>query len=169
MADEIAAAHADAVTAISELKDELPDPLVAAPCGETSDTVVEHVPGSAEDQLNGTYRFNLSNEESRDFGMPEDWIYNNAGVQTYDLDDGTITYQLDPSERAVAPNDTYEGTYEVDGDVVTFRFPALDNEVDTLRFEVAPDGDLHMTLLATNGEFDGLEFVFASKVWDKIG
>jgi hypothetical protein len=96
-------------------------------------------------------------------------------VQTYEMMDGTVTYRLDPSERPFNPTagpggqDEVDGSYQVDGDTITFRFPAYDNEVDRLRFATGPDGALHMTLIDTTGsDFGSLALLMTSKPWERI-
>lgn len=159
-----------AIAEITELKEGISSVRTAEPCSsEESQESDAHTPGPAEAALNGTYRFVITEQDFLDGGWTENDAYNNAGVQTYVLKNGEFHYRLDPSEREfnssnVGPDET-DGTYEVDGRNLTLRFPAFDNEVDLLTFEVADDGDLLMTAVDVDGY---TELLLTGKPWDKI-
>jgi TRAP-type C4-dicarboxylate transport system substrate-binding protein len=171
VAEQIAAAgdNADTVAAIEDLK-QAAAPLVVAPtCSSASRE--EHPPGKAESRLNGTYRFTVTADEIRASGDTEEQVTQNAGVQTYVLKDGKVEYHLDPSEhtpdQAASPDDA-EGTYQVDGNVITFRFPVYENEVDQVLFEIEPDGDLDTTFLSSTADNPTIRLLLASKPWERI-
>ncbi|MFT4109336.1 TRAP transporter substrate-binding protein [Propionicimonas sp.] len=121
---------------------------------------------SAESRLNGTYRFTLTPPDFTGAGLSEKDAEDNAGVQTFVLTDGKASYQLDPSQRPSRADDAADGTYQVNGDEITFAFPSYDNEVDHLRFSVKPGGDLAMTWVS--GSDPKVEVYMASKVWRKV-
>lgn len=161
--------NADTVAAIERLKQAAAPPVVAPTC--TSASQEEHPPGKAESRLNGTYRFTVTADEIRAAGDTEDQVTQNAGVQTYVLKDGKVEYHLDPSEhtpnQAASPDDA-EGTYQVDGNVITFRFPVYENEVDQVLFEIEPDGDLKTTFLNSTADNPTIRLLLASKPWERI-
>jgi hypothetical protein len=174
VSDRIEAAHPDTVAAITALKS-VPPPPHATACAPAEAAATSHAPGPAEAALDGTYRFTVTAGEFAKAGLTDNDAFNNAGVQTYEMMDGTVTYRLDPSERAFNPTagpggqDEVDGSYQVDGDTITFRFPAYDNEVDRLRFATGPDGALHMTLIDTTGsDFGSLALLMTSKPWERI-
>jgi TRAP-type C4-dicarboxylate transport system substrate-binding protein len=169
-ADDLAAApgNAEVIAAIEKLKAELPAPLPADKCA--GETLEKHKPGKAEARLNGTYRYTLERQEFLDAGLTESDILHNAGVQTFVLENGKVRYRLDPSEHVfnqdpAGPDET-DGTYQVDGNIVTFWFPAYDNAIDRLIFEAADNGDLTMT--AFDMSAGNVEFLMTAKVWEKI-
>jgi TRAP-type C4-dicarboxylate transport system substrate-binding protein len=171
VADQIAAAgdNANAIGAIEELKQAAGPPVVAPTC--TGASQEERPPGKAEARLNGTYRFTVTAEEIRASGDTEEQVTQNAGVQTYVLEDGKVVYHLDPSEHtadeAASPDDA-EGTYQVDGNVITFRFPVYENEVDQVLYEIGPDGDLETTFLNSTADNPTIRLLLASKPWERI-
>ncbi len=72
------------------------------------------------------------------------------GVQTFVLKDGKVHYALDPSGHEFHPAgttspDEVDGTYQIDGEQLTFWFPAFDNEMDRFQFSVTDSGDLKLT------------------------
>jgi TRAP-type C4-dicarboxylate transport system substrate-binding protein len=155
------------IDTITGLKQDTPADATAAPC--TGQEIKKHKPGKAEAALNGTYRYVVTPQDYADSGLSESDAYHNAGVQTYILQDGRIHYRLDPSEHEfgkdpAGPDET-DGTYQVDGNAITFWFPAY-NEMDRAFFEVAGDGDLTMTPL--DFPEPQVEFLMTYKVWEKI-
>lgn len=155
------------IEAITRLKEAVPTDETASTC--TGEEVRRHKPGPAEAALNGTYRYVMQPKDFREAGRSESQIYHNAGVLTYTLEDGKVRFRLDPSEHEfnkdpAGPDET-DGTYQVDGKVLTFWFPAY-NEVDRMMFETSGDGDLSMTPL----DFPDadVEHLMTSKVWEKI-
>jgi TRAP-type C4-dicarboxylate transport system substrate-binding protein len=171
VADQIAAAgdNAETIAAIEELKHAAAPPIVAPTC--TSASEEEHPPGKAEARLNGTYRFTVTADEIRAAGDTEQQAKQNAGVQTYVLEDGKVEYHLDPSDHKpgeAASPDAAEGTYQVDGNVITFRFPVYENEVDQVLFEIEPDGDLKTTFLSSTADNPAIRLLLASKTWERI-
>lgn len=158
--------NADVVAAIESLKKETPGGRPAETCAAR--VPQEHEPGQAEAALNGTYRYTVTREQMLDAGLSEENAYDNAGTQTYVLDDGVAHFRLDPSERpfSAADLDETDGTYQVDGAIVTFRFPAYNNEIDRMTFDVLPNGDLRMTGVQFND--DVAEFLMTADVWQRI-
>lgn len=169
--DQIAAAgdNAAALAAIEELKQEAPPPLVAPTC--TSGSQDEHPPGKAEARLNGTYRFTVTAQDILDAGDTEEQANGNAGVLTYVLEDGNVDVHLDPSGHKPgeggAPDDA-EGTYQVDGNLLTIRLPVYENEVDQVLFDVLPGGDLKMTFIDSTADNPAIRVLLAGKVWERI-
>jgi TRAP-type C4-dicarboxylate transport system substrate-binding protein len=168
-ADRIAQAsgNQEIIDAIAELKNSTKTPVAATPC--TDEQLERHKPGKAEAAVNGTYRYTLTPADFAAGGRDENAAEHNAGVQTFVLQDGTVHYRLDPSEHEfnkdpAGPDET-DGTYQVDGNILTFFFPAF-NEVDRMTFEAHDDGDLTMRPFDFPGE--DVEFLMTAKVWDKI-
>ena len=171
VADQIAAAgdNTEAIAAIEELKQAAAPPVVAPTCTSTSQE--KRAPGKAEARLNGTYRFTVTADEIRAAGDTEQQAKQNAGVLTYVLADGKVEFHLDPSDHqpgeAAAP-DVAEGTYQVDGNVITFWFPVYENEVDQVLYEIEPDGDLRTTFLNSTADNPTIRLLLASKPWERI-
>lgn len=171
VADRIAEAPGNQaiIDAITRLKSDTLDPASVAPC--TGEQLKRHKPGKAEAALNGTYRYTVTPEDYAEAGIDENQAYHNAGVQTFTLEDGKVHYRLDPSERKFTPNDPNgpdetDGTYQADGDIVTFWFPVY-NETDRMTFELNEDGDL--TMRPFDFPDENVEFLMTAKVWEKIG
>jgi TRAP-type C4-dicarboxylate transport system substrate-binding protein len=167
--DRIAQApgNQEAITAITELKNATPTAAAATPC--TGEQLKRHKPGKAEAALNGTYRYTVTPEDYARAGIDENQAFHNSGVQTFVLEDGKVDYRLDPSERNVgqgggSPDDT-GGTYQVDGNILTFWFPVY-NEVDRMTFEVGEDGSL--TMRPFDFPDENVEFLMTVRVWEKI-
>ena len=168
--DSIAAAgNAAIIDTIGELKATVGNVPTAPVCAAPVEA--EHEPGQAEAKLNGTYRFTVTKQDFLDGGLTESDAYHNAGVQTYVLNNGKLHYRLDPSEHefnkdSAGPDET-DGTYQVDNsNILTFTFPAYDNEIDRLLFEAADNGDLTLTVL--DGPDRSAAFTMTSKVWERI-
>ncbi len=161
--------NAEVIAAIEELKSQTSDPEIAGTC--TGTPPEKHEPGEAEAALNGTYRFTLTKQDYLDAGFTAQDAYNNAGVQTYVLEDGRVRYRLDPSERKAGEGggspDQAQGTYQVDGNLITFSFPAYDNEIDVVSHVVEPDGDLRLTLVSSNC-CDEIVVTLTGKTWERI-
>ncbi len=160
------AGNAGVVRRITQLKAALPAPERAAACGQTPGATAG-APGEAESALNGTYRYTITKQALVDGGSTPDLADKNAGVWTFELEDGTVHETLQSTEVPQHAEDTagYDGTYSVDGNAITFRFPVFENEVDHLTFEQGPTGDL--TMMWVDGPpLD--EVGFASQVWKKI-
>ena len=170
VADRIAEAPGNQaiIDSITQLKSGAVAPLTVAPC--SGEQLKRHEPGKAEAALNGTYRYTVTTDDYADAGIDSNQAYHNAGVQTFVMKDGKVHYRLDPSERkfgqATEHPDEVDGTYQVDGDIVTFWFPVF-NEVDRMTFEVGEDGDL--TMRPFDFPDENVEFLMTVKVWEKIG
>ncbi len=172
VAEAIESAHPDVIADISALKQKLPDAGTADACAPKA-TVTSHAPGSAEAALNGTYRFTITAEDFEQAGLSAGTAINNAGVQTFVLKDGKVHYALDPSGHEFHPAgsnqpDEVDGTYQIDGEQLTFWFPAFENEMDRFRFSATDSGDLKLTLLETTGKADDLDLLMAGKIWERI-
>ena len=171
VADQIEGAgdNAESIAAIEELKQNAPPPTVAATCTGVSEE--QRKPGKAEAKLNGTYRFTVTAQDILDAGDTEEQARQNAGVLTYVLEDGKVSVNLDPSDHkpgeAIAP-DYAEGTYQVDGNLLTIRLPVYDNEVDQVLYDIQPTGDLEMTFVASTAGNPAIEVLMAGKTWKRI-
>ena len=152
--------------AIARLKEGSSSPGTVDPC--TGERLTKHKPGKAEAALNGTYRYTVTPEDYAEAGIDANQAYHNAGVQTFVIENGKVHYRLDPSEHEFGgteyPDET-DGTYQVDGNIVTFWFPVF-NEVDRMTFEVGDDGDL--TMRPFDFPDENVEFLMTAKVWEKI-
>jgi TRAP-type C4-dicarboxylate transport system substrate-binding protein len=173
VAETIASAHPDVIADIAALKQKYPRAGTAGACAPTV-AVTTHAPGAAESALNGTYRFTVSAQDFQQAGLPTNAAINNAGVQTFVLKNGKVHFTLDPSGHEFHPAgtnqpDEVDGTYQIDGEQLTFWFPAYDNEMDRFRFSVTDGGDLKLSLLETTGEEAGIDLLMAGKVWERIG
>lgn len=160
----VTAAHPDTVAAITALKSSAAAPSYAASCvgAETK----ARPPGAAEKKLNGTYRFVLTVDEFLAAGFDREYADNNAGVQTFALENGQIFYRLEPSQPQTFPDDGANGTYQVDGDILTTRFPTYDNEVDHFYVAVLPGGDLQLTFIDSTDPH--IEFLMTNKTWKRV-
>ena len=152
---------------ISELKNGTLTPMTVDPC--TSEQLEKHKPGKAEAALNGTYRYTVTPEDYAEAGIDENQAYHNAGVQTFVIEDGKVHYRLDPSEHKfnqdpAGPDET-DGTYQVDGNILTMFFPAY-NETNRMTFEVGSSGDL--TMRPFDFPDENVEFLMTTTVWEKI-
>jgi hypothetical protein len=155
------------IAAISAVKESTgDDPSVDTCSGES---VRKHKPGQAEAALNGTYRFTITPDDFAEAGRSESQAYHNAGTQTYVLRDGEVHYRLDPTEHEFGKDpvgaDETSGTYQVDGDAITFWFPAY-NEEDRVIFEADDQGNL--TMRALDLPDSDVTFLMTSQVWEKI-
>ena len=173
VAEAIASAHPDLIADISALKQKSPKADSAGTCARAV-TVTPHAPGSAEAALNGTYRFTVSAGDFAKAGLSSQSAINNAGVQTFVLKDGKAHYTLDPSGHEFHPAgtdkpDVVDGTYQIDGEQLTFWFPTFDNEMDRFQFSATDGGDLKLTLLETTGDAADLDLLMAGKIWERIG
>lgn len=162
----IAAAKGNAAVlkAITSLKATLTPAEPAATCAGAKPT--EHQSATPAPALEGTYRFTLTKDELIAANLPKDYALDNAGVQTFTLKDGKAHVRLDASERGPESYDQADGTYEVDGSQITFHFPAYDNEVDHLAFEVVGKGDLKMTPVKMSDP--RVAILMTTKTWQKI-
>jgi len=170
VARDVAAEPGNAATidSIGKLKSGIGVVDTPATCGGAK--LARHEPGKAESKLNGTYRFTLTKKGFLDAGLGEESAFHNAGVQTYALKDGKVHYRLDPSEHEFGKDpggpDEADGTYQVDGDILTFLFPVYNNEVDRVLFRVGDNGKL--TLTAVDVPEKSVEFSITSEPWEKI-
>jgi TRAP-type C4-dicarboxylate transport system substrate-binding protein len=159
--------NAAVIDAISELKSTTDGAVAAGTCAgpETK----KHEPGKAEAALDGTYRYALTPQEFDAAGIDPSQAFHNAGVMTYRLEDGHVHFRLDPSERPFGTDpagpDANDGTYQVDGNTITFSFPSF-NEVDRMLVEVRSDGSLQMTPLDIPDA--DVEFLMTSEPWERI-
>jgi hypothetical protein len=147
------------------------DPASSPPPEVNGTPAIQHAPAAAEAALNGTYRFTLTPADFEAGGRPSNDALHNAGVQTWVLADGTVRNRLDPSEHEFnhdvgAGPDEAEGTYRVDGNRITFRFPSF-NEVTPVEFRALSNGDLQMTAPADLRD-QQLRFILTTKTWKKI-
>ncbi|TCO52006.1 TRAP-type C4-dicarboxylate transport system substrate-binding protein [Kribbella antiqua] len=112
--------------------------------------------------LNGTYRFELTKDELRAFGVtdPHDLLLN-EGVYTWRLKDGR--YVLD--QKAPQETDHQEGRYTMAGNRVTFQLPWVNNLELTFAWRIS---GRNLTF-----QFDGktdppLKAVFTAHPWTRI-
>ena len=151
----------------------LPDGCAYTPGDEDdvpSQPAPEPGPGDSGDLPQGVYRYALSVEDLQDAGFsPEDAEFN-AGVFTWTLSEGTWTYEQVPEVPDAAPLTTCGGTYDVDGDTVTFTTGTEVTGGDcapptwTARFAIEDDGLVWTDI--SDGDF---ELVFAPASWQRIG
>lgn len=167
--NELAAAEGNrsVVDAIWRLKRAAQTPKTATAC--TAVPLTQHEPGKAEARLNGAYRYTLTPRQFLNAGLTESDAFHNAGELTYTLANGRIHFRLDPSEHqfgkdSAGPDET-DGTYQVDGHVLTIRFPAYDNEIDRMLYAMTDDGDLKLTTVAI--EDAQTRFLLTAKAWKK--
>jgi hypothetical protein len=126
-------------------------------------------PGRSARLPEGTYRYELTEDELRAAGLPDDDVYGNAGVFTWTLSKGRWSYAQLPANPDV-PNTTCEGYYDVKesrvvlsvatttklGDCAPLRWTATwSSTSDTLTW-----GEVSIPDLAP---------VFAGKPWRIIG
>lgn len=76
-------------------------------------------PGNPGQLPEGQYRYDLSPDELRAAGLPEEDVRNNAGIWTWTVDGGRWRYTQAPSFEGVS-NTRCEGFYEANGQMVNF-------------------------------------------------
>jgi TRAP-type C4-dicarboxylate transport system substrate-binding protein len=110
--------------------------------------------GAVPAGLNGTYRYVLTKEDARKGGEASLDPY--PSIVTVVLEDGRM--DDGPGEPGT--------TYSVAGDKITFYVPAWGYSL-TFAFSVDSKGSLHLTPVLPMDKGD--RFVWATKVWTKIG
>lgn len=110
--------------------------------------------GAAPPELNGTYRYVLTKEDARKGGEASLDPY--PAITTVVLKDGHM--DSGPGEPGT--------TYSVSGDRITFYVPAWGYSL-TFMFSVDSRSSLHLTPVLPMDKGD--RFVWATKVWTKIG
>ena len=131
----------------------------AVPAANTTTTAPQAVASAAAGpvNINGTYRFTITQEDAERHGDAEaNFEENFPQTQTIMLKDGEL-------EGGCFGNQG--GTYELDGDRITFDSREYDPDV-TVTFTVDAQGSLHLTPVPPMDP--GVAFTCFSKPWTKI-
>lgn len=120
--------------------------------------------------LDGTYRFEVTDDDLRTADIPEkDWTYD-VGVYTYTLDGDTFRWNQQPAGSTEVGSLEGSGTLDVQGDEVTFSEidTATGTEVVvTVHWVAADDGSLSFSVVDNPGELNFVRFVYGEP-WIKI-
>lgn len=124
----------DAIAALKTAQGTGVDPVLVCPEGEASLT--------AESALNGTYRIELTEQQLRDAGADDDFIFEWVGIQTYVFTDGVFEYDWVTTIGNPDATATNRGTYRVDGDRISLKWPG--DPLETYTFTLDDDGTMHL-------------------------
>jgi hypothetical protein len=129
----------------------------AASTGTAAPQAVASATAAGPVNINGTYRFTITQEDAVKAGVPEaNFEENFPLIQTIMLKDGEL-------EGGCFGNEG--GTYEIDGDQITFDSRQYDPDV-SVTFTVDAQGSLHLTPVPPMDP--GNAFQCFSKPWTKI-
>jgi TRAP-type C4-dicarboxylate transport system substrate-binding protein len=112
--------------------------------------------GTDDSAINGIYRWEFTREELEAAGLPRDQIEGNVGVWTNTFEDGQWTDQDGPM-----------GTYVLDGDLLLFNHE--DGVVETYRWEQNEQGDLLVSPVDIEPEWQAFADLWASRPWLRVG
>jgi TRAP-type C4-dicarboxylate transport system substrate-binding protein len=150
---------ASIVAAIRGMKTDAAGAPAPEPCGE--------VARSVSAKFDGVYRFRITDEQLREAGVTERGdIDENHGVFEMTLSGGKSCWVQTAPNPLDNPDDC--GTYEVDGNRVTFSYPT--GKPDVYRFTKTADGDLEVGVVKA-GAPDALPYLeaWAANPWKRIG
>jgi hypothetical protein len=107
--------------------------------------------------INGVYRWEFTEEELREAGVPESQIEPNVGVWTNTFQDGAWWDQDGPM-----------GTYELDGDLMRIRH-AEGGDPEVYRWELTERGDLELEVHElADDEWRAFNEVWVSEPWLRV-
>jgi TRAP-type C4-dicarboxylate transport system substrate-binding protein len=153
------------IAAIRDLRDGLAPPPAATACGRA--LAAARGSGRATARFDGVYRFEITDEQLRDAGItnPPD-VDENHGIYTVTLRGGEYCWE----QRAPNPlnNPDECSSYEVEGDRVTWNFPAGPPEV--YAFDKTAAGDLAVSVVRVSSPAERpYAEVWAANTWQRIG
>jgi TRAP-type C4-dicarboxylate transport system substrate-binding protein len=150
---------------ITAMRDALPpltdDPVV---CDATT---IETTPdsGSEASALNGVYRYEVTDEALIAAGVTRPaQIADNHGTYTWTLVDGTWHFDQVADNPLTDPSQ--DGSYVVNGDVITFSDPLFPPGE---QFRFTQDADGNLTLEAVLVDDANVETILSSATWIRIG
>ena len=126
-------------------------------------------PGESGALPEGVYRYELTEDELRAAGLPDDDVYINAGVITWMIAGGRWSYVQLPANTDV-PNTNCEGYYDVTGSRVVMSVSTVTKVGDcapllwTARWSSTSD-----SLNWSDVSIADFAQVWAAKPWRKIG
>jgi hypothetical protein len=112
--------------------------------------------------LNGTYRYEISEDEMLAAGVEPRSVAENFGVWTWTLEDSRFEFDM----RNPTVTDHREGTYEITGDSIEFVIPGEPPGLGVFTWELESDGSIR---LSDGPQHDPLYLaVFTMKPWERI-
>ena len=117
-------------------------------------------------QLDGVYRWETTDEHLRQAGVTDPGkIAENHGITTQTMKRGEYCWEQRAPNAVANAEDC--NTYEIDGDLVSFNYPA--GEPDVYRWKKLANGDLKLTYVSAQPGEEEVAAAFAIPVWRRIG
>jgi TRAP-type C4-dicarboxylate transport system substrate-binding protein len=152
------------IAAIRELKGDEPRPEAPAACGDPAGSGTAGA--SADSRIDGVYRFEITDAQLNGFGIgdPVD-VDENHGLYTVTLRAGDYCWKQRAPNRLNNPDEC--STYELDGNRMTWNFPA--GPPDVYGVKKLPNGDLKLRVIRATAEELPYAQSWAANVWKRIG